>query len=175
LISTQSVHRYRGEGKRAAAFVENEWPGLVSSQFLRVHLMRVFSEFERALSLISALDEGSLDRDLERAAERSAKRVLGDSPEYAEPMGRYVAGCLAAVRADRDRALVEFERAASGLAAVDMGYLALCARQRYAELLGADSGRELMKKCHEDFGARGVVDINACLMMSAPGFRKLSA
>jgi serine/threonine protein kinase/tetratricopeptide (TPR) repeat protein len=58
LISTQSVHRYRGQGRQALAFVQGEWPGLVSSQFLRVHLMRVFSEFERALSLIAALDDG---------------------------------------------------------------------------------------------------------------------
>jgi tetratricopeptide (TPR) repeat protein len=175
LISTQSVHRYRGEGKRAAAFVEREWRGLESSQFLRVHLMRVFSEFERALSLIAALDEGETDRAVVREAERSVKRVLADRPEYAKPMGHYVAACLAAVRGSLERALAEFEIAASGLTAVDMGYLALCARRRYAELLGGDAGRELKQKCRDDFGARGVVDINACLTMSAPGFRKLSA
>jgi eukaryotic-like serine/threonine-protein kinase len=175
LISTQSVHRYRGEGKRAAAFVQKEWRGLEASQFLRVHLMRVFSEFERTLSLISAIDEGETGREVLREAERSAKRVLGDTPEYAAPMGHYVAGCLAAVRGDRDHALSNFERAASGLAGADMGYLALCARQRYAELIGGESGRELTLKCREDFGARGVVDIKACLTMSAPGFRKLGA
>ncbi len=175
LISTQSVHRYRGEGKRAAAFVEREWPGLESSQFLRVHLMRVFSEFERALSLISALDAGETDRAVRREAERAGKRILNDTPEYAEPMGRYIAGCFAAAAGDRTRAREELERAASGLTRVDMGYLALCARQRYAELLGGDAGRELMRKCHEEFGARGVVDIAACLAMSAPGFRGLSA
>jgi hypothetical protein len=108
-----------------------------------------------------------------REAERSVKRVLRDSPEYAPPMGQFVAGCLAAVRGDRDRALAAFERAAPGLEAVDMGYLALCARQRYAELLGGDSGRELVHKCREDFGKRGVVDVSACLTMSAPGFRKI--
>jgi serine/threonine protein kinase len=175
LISTQSVHRYRGEGKRAAAFVEREWQGLESSQFLRVHLMRVFSEFERALSLISAIDEGEMDREVAREAERSVKRVLGDSPEYAGPMGHYAAGCLSAVRANRERAIDEFELAASGLELVDMGYLALCARQRYAQLVGGDTGLELTRKCREDFGARGVVDISACLTMSAPGFRKLNA
>jgi hypothetical protein len=173
LISTQSVHRYRGEGRRARAFVDDNWHALESSQFLRVHLMRVFSEFERALSLIAAIDEGDTTRSTLREAERSVKRVLGDSPEYAAPMGHFVAGCLAAVRAEKERALAEFERAAPGLEAVDMGYLALCARQRYAELLGGDSGRELVRKCREDFSARGVVDISACLTMSAPGFRKL--
>ncbi len=175
LISTQSVHRYRGEGKRARRFVSEEWPGLASSQFLRVHLMRVFSEFERALSLIAALDEGEAAPDAAREAERSVKRVLGDSPEYARPMGQFVAGCLAAVRGDQERALAAFERAAPGLEAVDMGYLALCARQRYAQLLAGDSGRELLRKCGEDFAQRGVVDVSACLTMSAPGFRKLGA
>jgi hypothetical protein len=135
--------------------------------------MRVFSQFERALSLISALDDGDATRGTLREAERSVKRVLGDSPEYAAPMGHFVAGCLAAVRSEQERALAEFERAAPGLEAADMGYLALCARQRYAELLGGDSGRELVRKCREDFIARGVVDIDACLTMSAPGFRKL--
>ena len=175
LISTQSVHRYRGEGKRARAFVQENWQALESSQFLRVHLMRVFSEFERALSVIAAIDEGETDRALLREAEHSVKRVLGDKPEYAAPMGHLVAGCLAAVRSNQSGALAEFERAAPGLEAADMGYLALCARQRYAELLGGESGRELVRKCREDFAGRGVVDIAACLTMSAPGFRKISA
>ena len=174
LISTQSVYRYRGEGKRARAFVEAEWPGLKSSQFLRVHLMRVFSEFERALSAIASLDEAS-ERDVERAAQRSVDRVLGDSPQYAAPMGHFLAGCLAAARTDRKQALAAFERAAPGLEAADMGYLALCARQRYGELLGGDSGRELVRKCGEQFAEQGVVDIQACLNMSAPGFRRLEA
>jgi hypothetical protein len=55
-----------------------------------------------------------------------------------------------------------------------MGYLALCARQRYAQLLGGEAGAQLTRTCREDFGARGVVDISACLTMSAPGFRKLN-
>jgi hypothetical protein len=175
LISTQSVHRYRAEGKRARAFVQEEWPGLASSQFLRVHLMRVFSEFERALSLVAALDEGETASGVLREAERSVKCVLTDSPEYAAPMGHFVSGCLAAVQGDQERALGAFERAAPGLQAVDMGYLALCARQRYAELLGGDSGRELLRQCREDFVRRGVVDVNACLTMSAPGFRRIGA
>ncbi|MEP7050120.1 MAG: AAA family ATPase [Pseudomonadota bacterium] len=173
LISTQSVHRYRGEGRRARAFVLDNWGGLASSQFLRVHLMRVFSEFERALSLIAALDEGETASVVRREAERSVKNVLADGPEYARPMGHYVAGCLAAAQSNPELALREFERAATGLEAVDMGYLALCARQRYAELLGGDSGHELIRKCRADFALRGVVDISACLTMSAPGFRKL--
>ena len=147
---------------------------MASSQFLRVHLMRVFSEFERALSLVAALDEGETDGDVSREAARSVKRVIGDSPAYAAPMGYFVAGCLAAVQGERERALSAFERAAPGLAAVDMGYLALCARKRYADLLGGDSGRELGRKCRADFAKLGVVDSQACLTMSAPGFRRLA-
>jgi len=174
LISIQSVYRYRGEGKNARAFVEEQWRGLASSQFLRVHLMRVFSEFERALSTIAAIDEGETGSEPFREAQRSVKRVQRDSPHYAQPMGDYLAGCLAAAQGDRAGALRALERAAPGLAAVDMGYLALCARKRYAELLGGDSGQALDKKCHADFAKLGVVDSQACLTMSAPGFRKLA-
>jgi eukaryotic-like serine/threonine-protein kinase len=173
LISIQSVYRYRGEGRRARRFVQEQWRGVVSSQFLRVHLMRVFSEFERALSCIAALDEGETARTVVREAERSVKRVLGDRPGYAAPMGQFAAGCLSAVQGDRERALNAFECAAPQLAAFDMGYLALCARQRYAELLGGESGRELRKKCREEFAQLGVVDADACLTMSAPGFSRL--
>jgi eukaryotic-like serine/threonine-protein kinase len=175
LISTQSVHRYQGEGRRARALVEEQWQGLASSQFLRVHVMRVFSEFERALSSVAALDEGETGRDVLREAERSVRRVLGDSPEYAAPMGYFALGCLSAVQRNREQALTAFERAASGLAAVDMEYLALCARQRYADLLGGDSGKALSGKCRQEFAQLGVVDIDACLTMSAPGFGRLGA
>ena len=174
LISTQSVYRYRGEGRRAYAFVQEQWRALAASQFLRVHLMRVFSEFERALSAIAALDEGETEHDLAREVARAVKRVQADSPAYAAPMGDYLAGCLAATKGDRGRALSAFERAAPGLSAVDMGYLALCARKRYAELLGGDSGRALDKKCRAEFAELGVVDSSACLVMSAPGFSRLA-
>jgi len=137
-------------------------------------LMRVFSEFERALSAIAAIDEGETARDVFREARRSVTRVMHDSPAYAKPMGHYIAGCLWAVQGHRERALRAFERAAPGLAAVDMGYLALCARKRYADLLGGDSGRELAKQCSADFAGLGIVDSNACLTMSAPGFRRLA-
>ena len=175
LISTQSVYRYRGEGSRARRFVQKQWPTLAASHFLRVHLMRVFSEFERALSAIAALDAGETDRDVVHEAARSVNQVLRDSPAYAPPMGHYLAGCFAAAQGDRGRALKAFERAAPGLAAVDMGYLALCARKRYADLLGGDSGRQLEKACRADFARLGVVDSDACLRMSAPGFRRLAS
>jgi hypothetical protein len=175
LISTQSVYRYRGEGERARHFVEGEWAGLESSQFLRVHLMRVFSEFERALSSIAALDTGPPSRSVDREAQRSVDRVLRDKPEYAAPMGQFLLGCLSAVRGDRERSLKAFERAAPGLEAADMGYLALCARQRYAELLGGEAGQVLVRQCGEQFAAQGVLDTRACLTMSAPGFTKLGA
>jgi hypothetical protein len=133
----------------------------------------VFWEFERVLSLIAAADEGARDVDLLREAERSTKRVLQDSPRYAAPMGQYLAGCLAAAKGRRGQALVELERAMLGLRAVDMGYLALCAQQRYAQLLGGDAGRELTQQGTNEFESQGVVDIAACLSMSTPGFRRL--
>ncbi|HET7544737.1 MAG TPA: protein kinase [Polyangiaceae bacterium] len=172
LISIQSVYRYRGEGMRARRFVHEQWRALTASRFLRVQLMRVFSEFERALSALAALDEGETDRDVVREAARSVERVTRDRPSYALPMGQYLAGCLAAAQGDRPRALGYFELAAPGLARAEMGYLALCARQRCADLLGGDSGRELDQRCRADFASLGVVDRAACLTMSAPGFRR---
>ncbi|HEY2405162.1 MAG TPA: protein kinase [Polyangiaceae bacterium] len=175
LISAVSVHRYRGEGRAALRVMRERWPALESSQFLRVHLMRVFSEFERGLSLIAAIDDGDSDPAVVAAAKAAAKRLLRDSPEYAHPMGDLLTGCLAAARGDREQAEAALARASDGLTRVDMGYLAACARLRQAWLLGGDGGRELRQATEADLARKGVVDSHACLNMSAPGFRRLGA
>jgi ATP/maltotriose-dependent transcriptional regulator MalT len=104
----------------------------------------------------------------------AARRLLADSPEYARPMGELVTGCLAAAQGKPEQAEAALGRAADGLEHVDMGYLAACARLRQAALLAGERGRALRSKTESELAARGVVDIGACLAMSAPGFRRLA-
>jgi hypothetical protein len=104
-------------------------------------------------------------------AERCAKELLGDRPDYAAPMGQHVLGCLYALRGSPERALPALDRAISGLTRMDMGYLASCARARRGALAGGSAGSAMLAASREQLIAQGIVNVQSCLDMSAPGFR----
>ncbi len=171
LISSISVYRYTGQGALAHRHLCEQWPRLESSQYLRVELMRVFSLFERGLTAIAAAESAPQSADLELDIERCAERLTKDRPRYAVAMGAHIAGCGAALRGDKARAVALLRRAYNGLKSADMGYLAACAAARLATLLGGSEGDELSAECRSAFERQGVVDHARCLAMSAPGFR----
>jgi hypothetical protein len=170
LISSISVYRYQGEGDRAWRHLAQQWPRLLSSQYLRVELMRVFSWFERGLTALSAAESGPDQSEMLAEADRCAERLGKERPGYAHAMRAHLAGCAAALRGQRSRALAELGRAHRGLSAADMGYLAACAAARLGELLGGAEGNDLIAQCRTMFERQGVIDQKRCLMMSAPGF-----
>ena len=80
-------------------------------------------------------------------------------------------GCLLALQGQKERALSELDLAISGLSRVDMGYLASCARARRGALAGGEAGRDLLEASTEQLVKQGIVNVERCLEMSAPGFR----
>ena len=86
-------------------------------------------------------------------------------------MGHHVLGCLLASRGQRAPALAQLDLAISGLSRVDMGYLASCARARRGALAGGEAGRELLEASTQQLVKQGIVNVERCLEMSAPGFR----
>ncbi|HEY6079330.1 MAG TPA: AAA family ATPase [Polyangiaceae bacterium] len=171
LISRVSANRYRGRGGVAHREMEVDFARIRAAQFLRVHMMRVCTTFERALCAIAAAEDGGDRASLSRLAERCAKDLLGDGPDYAAPMGHHVLGCLFSLRGQRERALASLDLAISGLTRVDMGYLASCARARRGALAGGETGRALVNASREQLVGQGIVNVERCLDMSAPGFR----
>lgn len=171
LVSRVSANRYRGRGGLAYHEMEEDFARIKAAHFLRVHMMRVCTTFERALCALSAAEDGG-DRDqLWRLAERCGKELLADRPDYAAPMGHHVMGCLLAGKGQREAALGQLDLAISGLTRVDMGYLASCAKARRGALAGGEAGRELLEASTEQLVKQGIVNVERCLDMSAPGFR----
>jgi tetratricopeptide (TPR) repeat protein len=171
LLSRVSAHRYRGQGLLAHREMEVDFTRLEAAHFLRVHMLRVCTTFERGLCAISAcLDGAAPQPELLQLAERCARDLLADRPRYAAPMGRHVLACLHALKGERERALEQLDLAISGLTHVDMGYLANCARVRRGTLAGGGAGRALVQSSAEWLRAQGVVNLERCLSMSAPGF-----
>ena len=171
LVSRVSANRYRGRGKLAHQEMEVDFARIKAAHFLRVHMMRVCTTFERGLCALSAAEDGGDRSKLWRLAERCAKELLGDRPDYAAPMGHHVMGCLLAGQGQKERALQQLDLAISGLSRVDMGYLASCAKARRGALAGGQAGRELLEASTEQLVAQGIVNVERCLDMSAPGFR----
>jgi hypothetical protein len=134
-------------------------------------MMRVCTVFERALCALSAAEDGGDQTALFALAERCAKELLADRPDYAAPMGHHVMGCLLAARGRKEQSLQHLEQAIIGLSRVDMGYLASCAKARRGALAGGEAGRELLRSSTEQLVKQGIVNVERCLDMSAPGFR----
>jgi eukaryotic-like serine/threonine-protein kinase len=171
LISRVSANRYRGRGQLAHHEMEVDYARIKAAHFLRVHMMRVCTTFERGLCALSAAEDGGDQTALWRLAERCARELLADRPDYAAPMGHHVLGCLLASKGQTERALEQLDRAVSGLSRVDMGYLASCAKARRGALMGGEAGRELLAVSTEQLVRQGIVNVERCLEMSAPGFR----
>jgi hypothetical protein len=171
LVSRVSANRYRGRGRVAHQEMEVEFVRIKASQFLRVHMMRVCTTFERALCAISAAEDGGDRGALIALAERCARELVNDRPDYAAPMGQHVLGCIFSLRGQDDRAIKALDLAISGLTRVDMGYLASCAKARRGALGGGDTGKALLKASTQQLIGQGIVNVERCLDMSAPGFR----
>lgn len=170
LISRVSALRYRGRGGLAHREMEIEFTRIKASQFLRVHIMRVCTTFERGLCAIAAAEDGGDRRALLGLAERCAKQLSADRPDYAAPLGQLVSACVFSSRGDPERARAALDLAISGLTRVDMGYLAGCAKARRGALVGGEAGRALLDSSKKQLMAQGIVNVERCLDMSAPGF-----
>jgi tetratricopeptide (TPR) repeat protein len=172
VVSRVSANRYRGRGQLAHGEMEVDYARIKAAHFLRIHIMRVCTTFERGLCALSAAEDGGNRRELWSLAERCARDLLADRPDYAAPMGHHLLGCLLAAQGRTEPALAELDLAISGLSRVDMGYLASCARVRRGALAGGEAGRQLVEASTAQLLGQGIVNVARCLDMSAPGFRE---
>ncbi len=170
LMASVSAHRYRGNGRLAHQTMEADYARLEATHFLSVHVLRVFTTFERGLAALSAVEDGGDKLELQRLATTCAQRLLADHPRYAPPLGRHLLACSHALDGDQRQALEHLDLAIAGLYDCDMSYLADCATARRGALIGGETGRELVRASSERLRQQGVVNVERCLDMSAPGF-----
>ena len=100
---------------------------------------------------------------------RCARALLADRPDT-RPRWATTSGLLLAQKAQPERALDHLDLAISAVTR-DMGYLASCVKARRGALAGGDAGRELLQASRQRLVEQGIVNVERCLDMSAPGFR----
>ena len=170
-ISHASLDRYRGDGPSAWRKVDDISTALDRSPLMRSAMVRIFSHYERGLSACAAAAAGHDRHRALKTAAKWGKELAKEKLRYGPAFGYLLRAGIAAVRGDRDEALKELDRAVPSLDDSDLGYLASCARYRKGELVGGSVGRELIERANSAFAAQGVVNVEKCLAMSAPGFR----
>jgi hypothetical protein len=171
LVSGLSLDRYEGDGEAAWARLERSFPAFEQSFLPRVQIIRAFARFEHGLTALAAAR--TTDARVRSArlatAEKDARTMLREGTPYASAMGEMVGGLAAAARGDPGAAAASLGRAVRGLTAVDMGYLAACARHRLGSLLGGIDGAALKTAAESYFQEQGVARPDRCLDMTAPG------
>ncbi len=80
--------------------MEIDYARLEAAHFLRVHMPRVCTTFERGCGALSACAGGGAKPELLSLAERCARELLADRPRYAAPMGYHVLACSTRSRAN---------------------------------------------------------------------------
>jgi hypothetical protein len=170
-ISACSIDRYVGDGRAAWQRVEQFSPDIERSHLKMVAVVRTCLSFERGLSAVAAASEGFDRRRALKAAERYAQELSREKLPFGRAMGHLLRASARATRDDRDGALEALRAALPVLELSDLGYLAACARHRQGELLGGETGRDLVEQASAFFAAQGVKDVERCLAMSAPGYR----
>jgi len=169
-ISACSIDRYRGDGAAAWRRSLAQVPALERSMLWRSAMVRVFSAYECGLSALAAAAVDHDRRRALRAVDRWAKQLAGEKLRYAPALGHLLRAGACAARDDHPGARSALDHAIPRLDVADLGYLAACARHRKGELTGGTYGKDLLAQSAAFFTKQGIVRVDRCLAMSAPGF-----
>jgi tetratricopeptide (TPR) repeat protein len=170
LYSQLQCHLYRGDGVTAWEYVEQQWPVIAKSLLLRVQLIRGLWWHTRARSALAAATAVADGERLVRLAERDARRLEKENMAWIEPLARIVRAAIAVRRGDASTAIQLLEDTVKRFDQVDMPLYAAAARRRLGELLGGDTGRDLVAQANSWMASQGVVDASRMTALFAPGF-----
>ena len=161
------------EGRPSEAWrrIQNTWPKLQRSNLLRHALLRNDSQLLRARTALAVACRDSADRSaMSACAERDAARFARESRPDMNAHALLIRAGTAALRGDRQKAIRQLTEAARRFEAAGMQLLLALTRRRTGELIGGETGRQLLAQTDEYFQREGITDPQAPLAMYAPGF-----
>jgi serine/threonine protein kinase len=171
LLSAKSeIALYEGRGMEALEAVNREWPQLRGALLLHVEIVRTYMHYLRGRAALATALEGRDSAEAIEHARRSAKVLSRMKPHFARGGGHYLRAALAHREGDEVRAVGELEQAVREFDADRMGLYANCARYRLGELIGGDSGRELVQGFRSWAAEQGVKNPEGMAAVNAPGF-----
>ncbi len=174
LSSRIAIDLYRGDGVRALARCEAEWPALKRSMLLRSQMMRALLWSARGRAAIAAFRQ-TRDASYLREAGRWARRLARERAPFCTSESISLRAAIAHGEGDLVRALAlleEAERAGelSGLVLNQLGV-----RRARGLLLGGDQGATLIAEITAFGEAHGIKRPDRLSAVFAPGFEDVFA
>jgi tetratricopeptide (TPR) repeat protein len=171
LMAQTQIDLYTGDGQAAWDRLQQRWPEMKASYFLRVQTVRIFMHHLRARSALAAAEASSAARHkLLRAAERDAHRIRRERNTWSQPMADILEAGIAVLRGQTPRAQSLLAAATAGFDATHMSLFAAAARRRQGELLGGDAGSKLIQESDRWMAQQHIRNPLAMTRQHAPGF-----
>jgi hypothetical protein len=155
-MAQTQIDLYCGNGPAAWERLQETWPAVRRSFFLRVQTVRIFLTHLRARSALLAARQTNQPQHFLRHVERDARRIERERMPWAVPMAQLLRAGIAAAR-DRAAPCASLLLAAErGFADADMGLFAASVQRRRGERIGGDDGRRLIADADARMSAQGI-------------------
>jgi serine/threonine protein kinase len=168
-LASSHIDLYEGNGSAAYERIVKCWPLLKSELFLRIQNLRIEALFLRARAALAAAAERP-DRGLVADAERSAKTMLREKADWADPLAELALAGVAFARDRREEALGHLDLAERLSGAKGMAMFQAAASWQKGQLIGGAEGQKTIAEAEARMKAEGVKRPQRMAAMLAPGF-----
>lgn len=172
MVNAIEVALYAGDPAKAEAHVEETWPKLEKSLFLRAESARarVHNAVGRAALAAAFAAKDDATRDARAAtAEKSAQALAREGWPLAAGFALLLEAGVSAVRGRGDRAAELYAKAAAALDEKGARLYAMAARYRRGELVGGDEGDALVQAAEKEMGEERIRVPAKMARVYAPG------
>lgn len=165
LFSRAQQALYLGDGARACAAVNAEWPAMLRSLQTQNQQTRVMLRDVRARGAVAAAAAG-VDRSRHLArAERDLRSLRRERTPWVTAFADRLDGAIAMVRGDVSRAADRWQTAIPSLDAAGLALSAAALRRRLGALIGGDDGARVTSEGDRVMRERLVADVEAVTRM----------
>jgi hypothetical protein len=160
---------------RAWARISAIWPEYARSMLFRIQLIRIQMLELRARTAVAAAERAQQAAPLLKQAERDARRLEREGPDWAVAHAHYIRAAIAACREDAVASCEALARAADLYEGADMTLSAHLMRYRLGQIAPNDETRGPRDQAEQWLEEQGIAAPARWAGMCAPGFGRISS
>lgn len=169
LFSRAEAHLYAGRLQEARHLMCAEWPRLRKSYILRWQILRVVAYYLRARAAMGAWLNDRSDRASYKEAAAYMRKLAKMRTLWGEPMARSIQAGLSAGSGNKREAIHLLEMAEQKFLQLELRNVAAACRRRRGEIMGGESGAELIGDADAQLRSEDVRRPDRLLAMYLPG------
>jgi hypothetical protein len=169
LLSKTQIFLYSNENIEAWNFINEQWPTLARSHYLRVQVILIFVLHLRARSALAAAVNGAQTTDLLNVAEADAGSIEREKTTWGDAIAKLIRAGIATARGDKVAALAMLDSAEKALEVVNMTLYAVAAKRRRGQLISGEAGAALIAEADEWMIKQKIKNPLRMAAMLAPG------